>query len=253
MQVSSDNLMACASCHFHAGADNRVKNQLNPDGRQRLGSDRGRPTAAAPTTRSRGGLPVPPPLRSDRSRVERGVRHRRRRRIAGRLQHTVRPEPRTARKEHPGADRRIRGQRRRNSSGDGTKRADRDQRGVELPQLLGRPCELRVQRRVAVRTARQEGVHLGGRLVGRRQRNASRARSSGVCPHSVRERCVAGGRPRAERLRDVGREAGVLGPRPQAALDAAARQSERVRHRQRARHVPQPVWYRPDDQAATKR
>ena len=29
-QASSDNSMACASCHFHAGADGRVKNQLNP-------------------------------------------------------------------------------------------------------------------------------------------------------------------------------------------------------------------------------
>src|SRR4029079_6441616 len=29
MQASSDNSMACASCHFHAGADNRWKNQLN--------------------------------------------------------------------------------------------------------------------------------------------------------------------------------------------------------------------------------
>jgi cytochrome c peroxidase len=30
MQIGSDG-QACASCHFHAGADNRVKNQLNPD------------------------------------------------------------------------------------------------------------------------------------------------------------------------------------------------------------------------------
>ena len=29
-QASSDNAMACASCHFHAGADDRVKNQVNP-------------------------------------------------------------------------------------------------------------------------------------------------------------------------------------------------------------------------------
>jgi len=29
-QASSDNSMACASCHFHAGADNRLKNSLNP-------------------------------------------------------------------------------------------------------------------------------------------------------------------------------------------------------------------------------
>ncbi len=32
MQVGSDG-QACASCHFHAGADNRVKNQVNPGGK----------------------------------------------------------------------------------------------------------------------------------------------------------------------------------------------------------------------------
>ena len=31
MQASSDNLLACASCHFHAGADDRVKNQMDPN------------------------------------------------------------------------------------------------------------------------------------------------------------------------------------------------------------------------------
>ena len=31
MQVGSDGMMACASCHFHAGADNRTRNQFNPD------------------------------------------------------------------------------------------------------------------------------------------------------------------------------------------------------------------------------
>ena len=31
MQVGSDGIQACGSCHFHAGADSRVKNQLNPD------------------------------------------------------------------------------------------------------------------------------------------------------------------------------------------------------------------------------
>lgn len=30
MRVGSDNKTACASCHFHAGADNRIKNQINP-------------------------------------------------------------------------------------------------------------------------------------------------------------------------------------------------------------------------------
>ena len=31
MQASSDNQLACASCHFHAGADDRVKNQIDPN------------------------------------------------------------------------------------------------------------------------------------------------------------------------------------------------------------------------------
>ncbi|WP_009632528.1 cytochrome-c peroxidase [Synechocystis sp. PCC 7509] len=30
MQVGSDGLQSCASCHFHAGADTRAKNQLSP-------------------------------------------------------------------------------------------------------------------------------------------------------------------------------------------------------------------------------
>jgi len=30
MQVGSDGIMSCASCHFHAGVDTRAKNQVNP-------------------------------------------------------------------------------------------------------------------------------------------------------------------------------------------------------------------------------
>jgi cytochrome c peroxidase len=30
MQVGSDGVQACGSCHFHAGADNRLKNTVNP-------------------------------------------------------------------------------------------------------------------------------------------------------------------------------------------------------------------------------
>jgi cytochrome c peroxidase len=32
MQTGSDGLTACATCHFHAGVDNRTKNQLSPKG-----------------------------------------------------------------------------------------------------------------------------------------------------------------------------------------------------------------------------
>ena len=30
MQVGGDGMQACASCHFHAGADVRTKNNVNP-------------------------------------------------------------------------------------------------------------------------------------------------------------------------------------------------------------------------------
>ena len=30
MQTGGDGMIACATCHFHAGADNRLKNPLNP-------------------------------------------------------------------------------------------------------------------------------------------------------------------------------------------------------------------------------
>src|SRR4051812_6696408 len=30
MQVGSDGMQACASCHFHAGSDHRAKNNVNP-------------------------------------------------------------------------------------------------------------------------------------------------------------------------------------------------------------------------------
>ena len=45
MQVGSDGKTACASCHFHAGADNRSKNQISP-GLNRMAS----PTKANPDT-----------------------------------------------------------------------------------------------------------------------------------------------------------------------------------------------------------
>lgn len=39
-QVGSDGI-ACASCHFHAGADNRIKNQINPGMRNESGQSLG--------------------------------------------------------------------------------------------------------------------------------------------------------------------------------------------------------------------
>jgi hypothetical protein len=45
MQVGSDGVQACGSCHFHAGTDNRTKNQLNPN---HLGGDLTLQVHAAP-------------------------------------------------------------------------------------------------------------------------------------------------------------------------------------------------------------
>ncbi len=38
MQIGSDGIQSCASCHFHAGADSRAKNQLEP-GLSRINPD----------------------------------------------------------------------------------------------------------------------------------------------------------------------------------------------------------------------
>lgn len=60
MSVGSDGRTACASCHFHAGADNRVKNQLSPGLNSVNGSpanvmfNKPYPPDASTTTRSGG-------------------------------------------------------------------------------------------------------------------------------------------------------------------------------------------------------
>ena len=38
MQIGSDGVQACGSCHFHAGADNRTRNQRNPNTNGPLGN-----------------------------------------------------------------------------------------------------------------------------------------------------------------------------------------------------------------------
>ncbi|HYY72506.1 MAG TPA: cytochrome c peroxidase [Candidatus Bathyarchaeia archaeon] len=48
-QIGSDGVQACGSCHAHAGADNRTKNQINPNGQDGI---RGNPTNFAGTPNS---------------------------------------------------------------------------------------------------------------------------------------------------------------------------------------------------------
>jgi cytochrome c peroxidase len=47
MQVGSDGVQSCGTCHFHAGADNRTRNQLNPN---TLGGDLDLEIVASATT-----------------------------------------------------------------------------------------------------------------------------------------------------------------------------------------------------------
>lgn len=55
MQVGSDGLQACASCHFQAGADNRSKNQLNPGSRSATPDTRFTNNGQGDTSFQRGG------------------------------------------------------------------------------------------------------------------------------------------------------------------------------------------------------
>src|SRR5688572_24563943 len=48
MQVGSDGVQACASCHFRAGADPRSKNQVSPGLLEASGADRTYKTAGGP-------------------------------------------------------------------------------------------------------------------------------------------------------------------------------------------------------------
>ncbi|TMD18606.1 MAG: cytochrome C peroxidase, partial [Chloroflexi bacterium] len=45
MQVGSDAVQSCGSCHAHAAADNRTKNQINPNGQDGIA---GNPTNFVP-------------------------------------------------------------------------------------------------------------------------------------------------------------------------------------------------------------
>ena len=68
MQVGSDGVQACGSCHFHAGADNRTKNQLNPN---HLGGDH---DARGHATRTRSSIASDFPFHKLATRTSRASR-----------------------------------------------------------------------------------------------------------------------------------------------------------------------------------
>ena len=85
MQVGSDGVQACASCHFRAGADPRSKNQVSPGLKHSPDADLTYSTGrrSEPSARGRG---LPPDAARDSGRPRRARsdhRQQRRRRIAG--------------------------------------------------------------------------------------------------------------------------------------------------------------------------
>ena len=75
MQVGSDGVTACASCHFHAGTDNRVKNQLSPHGAARIQGPRRVFRVGRTEFHAHGaGFPIPRAAGSGEPELDRAVR-----------------------------------------------------------------------------------------------------------------------------------------------------------------------------------
>ena len=136
MQAGADGRQACASCHYNAGADNRSRNQINPRGGSfTLIDDYGHHPAemAATLDAARGAFPG--------RRIVLAFQPHRYTRTRDLFEDFV--------KVLSAADARPRlpcrlGQR---ASLDRAQHPVGDQRGVQLPQLLGRPRAERLQRR----------------------------------------------------------------------------------------------------------
>ena len=203
MQVGSDGVQACASCHFHGGADSRVKNQLHPNitrieddhmGRVKGYHDApgaaddlfeivtGTPEHRRPElhARARG---LPPRDRAEqvgqqrrRHRALRSGQQQRHRLVAGRLPDRIRRRQRNGRRRRhaplrPDLERRWR----RRPTRRAAQHTDRPQRGLQLLQLLGRPGQPRVQRPQPVRPLGAGRISCSSASVGPRPTGSTSA------------------------------------------------------------------------------
>ncbi len=156
MQVGSDGVQACASCHFAAGADARSVRLAEPrDARRRRHRHlyaRARPEPGADGR----GLPVPQARRPAGPAFDPDRRLDRRRLVAGRLQRAVR-RCRARRRDRARQQREglaVREGWRLDAPRPAPQRAVRDQRRVQRPPVLGRPRAGDVQWREPVRRPR---------------------------------------------------------------------------------------------------
>ena len=155
MNAGSDETQACASCHFNAGADPRTKNALNPGPKSAAA---GAPVFDSTASGAAGGPNYT--LRTDDFPFFRLADPANRDSAVlfssddvvgsqGVVQSDVQLHRRGRRGDDAGGrllPRRYGAQRREHAAGDGTPGADGHQRRVQLPQLLGRPRQQRVQR-----------------------------------------------------------------------------------------------------------
>ena len=172
VSVGSDG-MACASCHFHAGADVRMKNALSPGLIElpdpTLGSAQRSPYRRSRSTRPRRAAPWTRRTRWTRttsrftSSLTSSIGTRRSTsrpmtwsRLRGGRRH-VQPHPadRPVRQVRRGQRRRVPRRRVRRAAGRAAQHPDHDQRGVQSPQLLGRAGDERLQRGRGVRPGRR--------------------------------------------------------------------------------------------------
>ena len=166
-RVGSDNHTACATCHFSAGADSRVKPSGQPAWRATPLLGRARPEPHADTAR----LPAHA-LRQPRAGRAGGARQQRRGGIAGRVHGRLRPGV-APRRAPTTCERRLRcrlarrhrlqPQRRQHAARRAAQCAVGVQPGLQLPQLLGRPRQQHLQRRRSVRPAQRRCAGLAAR------------------------------------------------------------------------------------------
>ena len=187
MQVGSDGVQACASCHFRAGADPRSKNQVSPGLRHAVAPDLSYKAGFGPNVQLQASdFPLSQPLDPGNSRHARSREGQQRRRLV-----TGDPPSRSR-----GRSAGIRGRRHQHEARGAAEHAVGHQCRLQSPAVLGRPCGERVQRRQPSRATRSLGEGVSGGSPEDADRGTGRA-------HELQPR-LAGGRAHRQRSGDGG-------------------------------------------------
>ena len=231
MQVGSDGIQACASCHFRAGADPAFDQSSQPG---RPAQPRPDPSPGAQQATEHRGLPAAQARRSDVPRVARAQGQRRCHLLAGdqagadRGRHARRHQRLRLQRLRPG----VQSPRTEHPTRRAAQHADGDQCGVQPRPVLGRACRDPVQWRQSAGCARSWRAR-----VARRRLRSARA---GPASHRQCRTRVAGGRSAVERPRNGIPRPHVLRRRQATRLGQAAGPAEGPPAGQRARALGRP-------------